>query len=160
MDRFHAIDIHLPALTAPSPVPSIIPHRPYQGQQDPHTSLSQHLVHLISLDPDKRNRYAVWLEGDSPLPMGGFGPPVAIKAEERVIWERPVDVSWSVRNEGLAAAQAGASNKNEQAPDGTGKKGKARDDEPDDGGSDHWERETNLKLFGGLLSLRLESKKH
>lgn len=25
---------------------------------------------------------------------------------------------------------------------------------------EHWERETNLKLFGGLLSLSLESKKH
>jgi hypothetical protein len=26
--------------------------------------------------------------------------------------------------------------------------------------AESWERETNLRLFGGLVSLRMESKKH
>jgi hypothetical protein len=157
MDRFHAIDIHLPALTAPS---RIVLHRSYQGQSDPHTSFSQQLVHLISLDPDRRKRYAVWLEGNPLPPMGGLGP-VAIKPEERVILERYKDVVYEGLADELVAVQAGLSDKKGETPGGgTGKKGKARDDGPVDGGSDHWERETNLKLFGGLLSLRLESKKH
>lgn len=160
LDRFHAVDIHLPALTAPSRVPTIIPHRPYHRQQDPTTSFSQHLVNLISDDPERRKRYAVWLEGDPP--MGGLGA-VVIKPDERVIREREVDVPWSVRNERLLAdlaigeKDAGSSAKGKSTE--TAKKGKERDVEGD-GGGDHWERETNLRLFGGLLNLRLESKKH
>lgn len=157
MDRFHHVDIHLPTLVGPSPIPRIISHRPYPGQQDPRLSFSQHLVHLISLDPERRRRYAVWLEGESP--MGGLGP-VVVKPEERVIWERERDVAWPIGNEGRAdelVGQAGSSDAKERVSADKGK-GKARDDEPAEG--DHWERETNLKLLGGLISLRLESKKH
>lgn len=148
MDRFRAVDIHLPALTAPSPAPHIIPHTRYQGQQDPYTSFSQHFVHLITADGGKRKRYAVWVEGEAPA-MGPFAQGT-IRPEDRVVWEREGDAAWSVSDERIA---------NSATSGGTGK-GKARDDGPDDHGSDHWERETNLKLLGGLLSLRLESKKH
>lgn len=166
MDRFRTIDIHLPAATAPSRVPAIIPNRPFAGHQNPPlddtSSFSQRIVDLISLDPDRRKRYAVWLEGEAP--MGGFGP-VAIKAEEHTIWEREMDVSWPVRNEEPAddlargvSKEAGSSVEKDRG-EGAGKKAGVRDDEAD-AGTDHWERETNLRLFGGLLSLRLESKKH
>lgn len=168
MDRFAAIDIHLPALTAPSPFPTIVPHRPYHAQPDAHTSFSEHLVNLIALDPERGKRYAVWMEKPPPAVGGGF-PPGWIKAEEQVLWERAVEMPFRLSDDVVAREDVLAHGKGREAEPSSVKEGKrkmagerdqAHEDDPGTTGSEHWERETNLKLFGGLVSLRLESKKH
>ncbi|GHJ89606.1 hypothetical protein NliqN6_6008 [Naganishia liquefaciens] len=154
LDVFPTVDIHLPAITSPGR-PPMLPNRPYDGQPDPQISFSEHLVDLISLDPARRKRYAVYLEG-GVAPMGAFGPGW-MKPEERVIWEREVDLVWpgsavgvNKDDTGEAVQDVGSSVKRQA--EGRADAGEA--------GEEHWERETNLKLLGGLISLRLESKKH
>lgn len=157
LDVFPTIDLHLPSLTGPGR-PPILPHRPFTNQPSPHTSFADHLVSLISLDPSLRKRYAVYLEHAAP-PMGGFGPGW-MKPEERVVWEREVDAVWPgnavVLNSGEGVVDGGSSSGGKRD---VGKTVEGRND-AGDAGEDHWERETNLKLLGGLISLRLESKKH
>lgn len=157
LNVFPTIDLHIPSLTGPGR-PPMLPHRPFTNQPSPHTSFADHLVSLISLDPSMRRRYAVYLEHAAP-PMGGFGPGW-MKPEERVVWEREVDAAWPGSavgpDSGEGVVDAGSSRGEKRDV------GKAVEERGDAGGAgeDHWERETNLKLLGGLISLRLESKKH
>lgn len=165
LDRLGKVDIHLPALTSAM-------NRPYQGQQDRHTSFADHVVNLIALDEERRKRYTIWVERpvmpDGPMgPMGGLGAGW-LKPKERVVWERQVDVADATeRRDVLFVDDEYGGEEMEPGPSST-KQAKQpatrhmdRETQAAGGsGPEHWERETHLKLLGGLFSLRLESKKH
>ncbi|KAJ9094292.1 hypothetical protein QFC21_006118 [Naganishia friedmannii] len=163
LDRFNKVDFHLPALT------SSAMNRPYQGQQDRHTSFADHVVNLIALDEERRKRYTVWVEQperpDGPMgPMGGLGAGW-LKPQERVAWERQVDVAEGAGRRDVRFVDDQDEREQSKSEMSSIKQGKqpanrnANTGSQAAGGSgtEHWERETHLKLLGGLLSLRLES---
>ncbi|KAJ9113004.1 hypothetical protein QFC22_006100 [Naganishia vaughanmartiniae] len=166
MDRFGKVDIHLPTLT------SSAMNRPYQGQQDRHTSFADHVINLIALDEERRKRYTVWVEQpdmpDGPMgPMGGLGAGW-LKPRERVVWERPVEHADGTGSRDVLFVDDEYEQEQNELGQSSTKQGKQpatravhlETQAAGGAGAGHWERETHLKLLGGLVSLRLESKKH
>ena len=141
---FPRIIIYLPRFTT-------FARLPYLGEwTDPHntppTSFSQRVVDLVASDEDFCDgKISVWLVGDG-LDTGGDER--AEEEERRLsrggkrIW--PVVVEEDGEG-GLVEKMGGLE---------VGEKGKGK------GKSELWERQTDLRLFGGLIGVRMESKKH
>ena len=104
-------------------------------EEDPNSPIVLFIVRLISAmeaaEPEVQDRYTIWK-------VDGWDSPGQVKnATKTRIW--PADVLFSTDEDEVIAPEEPV----EVRTDGK-----------------HWERETNFKLFGGLLNLSLESKKH
>jgi hypothetical protein len=139
LESFEHVVLHLPRLA------SSFHRHPYIGQTDANTSFAQKILDVIMSNEEMQDRYTVWIEDEDE----GFD--VNGRRREVSLWQAPLrvqeDTSAAI-TETLTALRMSDS-KDMQSTDGQAQNK-----------SDSWERETNLKLFGGLVSLRMESKKH
>jgi hypothetical protein len=133
--------VHLPRLG------SSFHRHPYVGQTEANTSFAQKILDVIMSNEEMQDRYTVWIEGEDE----GFD--VNGRRREVSLWQAPLrlqeDTSAAI-TETLAAL--GVSDSKDMQPTDVQAQSKNN--------ADSWERETNLRLFGGLVSLRTESKKH
>ncbi|KAL7412484.1 hypothetical protein BDY24DRAFT_107164 [Mrakia frigida] len=134
---FPRIIIYLPRFTTSLRIPYLGDWSP----NSPPTSFSQRVVDLVASDNEFCDgRISVWLVGDG-LDTGGDE---RAEEEERRL-SRGGRRIWPVVEEGLEERMGGLTML---------EKGKGK------GKSEVWERQTDLRLFGGLIGVRMESKKH
>jgi hypothetical protein len=134
LQAFRKVHIHL---HLPRPRMIIVDGEAVQDVNSPSTLFIDRLVSALTLAPiDVQDRYAIWT-------LDGWDAPGQVENATRTqLW--PIDAGTEpAQPDDLAADQA-----REPLEEGKGRQ------------NDHWERETNLKLFGGLLNLSLESKKY
>lgn len=108
-------------------------------EEDPQSPLVLFVTSLISAmeaaEPEVQDRYTIWK-------VDGWDTPGQVKnATKTRIWPAQVLFSLDFDDDGAAP---------EQIEEPVAERSETK----------HWERETNFKLFGGLLNLSLESKKH
>lgn len=144
LDRFESVHIRLPW------VASAAVQHPYIGRGQSTLAFAERLVQLVTDAPDESRlrRYTVSVQPHDER----FG--LAHDGKETVLYEPPAAIRERFAEEATAAGSSSTSGeKGGKGKEVTASSAPARKDE-------HWERETNLKLLGGLISLRLESKKH
>lgn len=135
LDRFKKVDLHLPWVASSQHV--------YVNRGQSSRPFADRVVQLITDTPDESRlfRYSARIQQSDERSYNSNG------GSEQVLYEppnaQPAVVIDAASSENEVAATSGSS---AAAPP-------AKKDE-------HWARETNLKLLGGLISLRLESKKH
>ncbi len=146
LEGFKNIVLHLPRCASAS-------HRhPYSNRTDVTSSFAQRIVDTIMPDEANQERYTVWIEEE----MVGFD--VNGRQTEELLWQaanRAQEEATAEIAETMSKLITTGNDdpaQGEEGPSNQDKKGKKSDNS--------WERETNLSLFGGLLSLRMESKKH
>jgi hypothetical protein len=154
LDAFKHVHLHLPARAN-----SAFRH-PYIGRMDERITFADRIIDLILADKERQERYTVWIEDY----RGGFN--LDLSRREEILYQ-PAEKDKILFDIGLhdldenPPAESGPSTIQNSTvtvvggPETTVKKptAKGKDSEKS------WERETNLKLLGGLISLRLESKK-
>jgi hypothetical protein len=143
LDAFKHVHLHLPSRAHP-----ILSH-PYMGQTDRGMSMSDRVVQMIQMDEGRRKRYTVWVEHVN----NGFNADMTKR--EEMVFQPEMSVEEILVAEEETRRRLESNEKEEEG--GKKDKGKQADRERDMDKT--WERETNLKLLGGLISLRLESKK-
>lgn len=155
LDAFKHVHLHLPARA------NSVFHHPYIGRIDERVSFADRIIDLILADKERQERYTVWIEDF----RGGFN--LDLTRREEILYQPAekdkvlFDVGFDMDEEEPVAGRSSVEQSRTtvtvaNGPETSVKKpvGKGKDAEKS------WERETNLKLLGGLISLRLESKKH
>ena len=155
LDAFKHVHLHLPARAN-----SAFQH-PYIGRIDERVTFADRIIDLILADKERQERYTVWIEDY----RGGFN--LDLSRREEILYQPAekdkilFDIGFDLDEEEAAPANRSSTEQNRSTvtvangPETSVKKAvsKGKDSEKS------WERETNLKLLGGLISLRLESKK-
>jgi hypothetical protein len=144
LEEFPNVVLHLPRFA------SSLHRHPYAGQTDMQTSFAQRIIDVITSDQVKQERYTVWIEDE----VGAFD--VTGRRKEELLWKAIPRMGEAATDESTkesTSTQGGDSTwQGEVNTSNVEEKGKKK--------AESWERETNLRLFGGLVSLRMESKKH
>jgi len=160
LDVFKHVHIHLPARA------SSIAHHNFINRPDPSVTFADRVVDLILADKDRQEKYTVWIEDQ----RSGFN--LDLSRREQILYQPQAtekdkvlfDVDFdfdavqeptgaSSTTQSTAGSSARMTTASSSAPSGSnGSRGKAKEERV-------WDRETNLQLLGGLISLRMESKK-
>jgi len=160
LGAFKHVHIHLPARA------SSIAHHNFINRPDPSVTFADRMVDLILADKDRQEKYTVWIEDQ----RSGFN--LDLSRREQILYQPQatekdkvlfdVDFDFDAVQEPARASSTtqpavGNSSRtttaSSSAPTGSnGPKGKGKEERV-------WDRETNLQLLGGLISLRMESKK-
>jgi hypothetical protein len=157
LDAFKHVHLHLPARA------NMMSYRIHMNQVETAATFADRIVDLVLADKERQERYTVWVED----PRNGFN--LDLSRREKVLYQpQPVekdkvlfdvdfdsalDTPVESSSRSLPASSVQTSTTTATSPASKNSKGKGKDTEK------VWDRETNLKLLGGLISLRLESKK-
>jgi len=123
---------------------------------DPSSPVLVYVTRLISLlevaDLEVQKRYTVYNVSDWEIPGGNSkGKAKKIWPFEEITEEEGLMDEMDEMDELISGSSSGKTKK-------VVEKEKKKEERKSD--SQQWERQTDLRLFGGLIGLRLESKKH
>jgi hypothetical protein len=163
LDIFKHVHLHLPARA------SSIAHHNFINRPDPSVTFADRVVDLILADKDRQEKYTVWIEEQ----RSGFNLDLSRREQvlyqpqatdkDKVLFDVDFDFDAVQESNGAsstvhpaASTSARATTASSSTPASSsasnGPKGKGKEERV-------WDRETNLQLLGGLISLRMESKK-
>ncbi|KAI9639876.1 uncharacterized protein MKK02DRAFT_40205 [Dioszegia hungarica] len=162
LQDFRKIIIHLHLPSQRYEIPGPFGQRTFVPQKDPQV-ISEFLASLISAleveEEEVKERYEVWRV------EGWDIPGAAHQATKRRLWPEIVEVEDEKREmeevvKEMAEASGSGASGGGFLDKMMGKQAGGSAAPPKEKERQHWDRETNLRLLGGLVNLRLESKKH